>query len=151
MTVSSVASVGLHPPTLVFSASARSSATPVIRRVETLVVHLLSSADIELAKLGAHSGVDRFGPEVEWARLPTGEPYYSRAGSWLRGRVVERVDAHGSTLLIVEAIESSDRSDQGRTEAKPLVYHDRSWYVLDEHSRLWDTAVPFLTVYGRGE
>src|SRR3546814_14847557 len=102
MTVSAVASVSIHPPTLIFSASPMSSSTPTICRAETVVVHLLASDQIELAKLGARSGAERFGPDVEWGRLPTGEPYYPTANVWLRGRVVQRVDVNGSPLVVVE-------------------------------------------------
>ena len=118
MTVSSVASVAIDPPTLVFSASAMSSSTPTIKRAETVVVHLLASDKVELAKLGARSGAERFGADVEWSRLPTGEPYYPSANAWLRGRVVERFDVNGSTLVVVEAIQAKPRDDFD-TVAKP--------------------------------
>jgi flavin reductase (DIM6/NTAB) family NADH-FMN oxidoreductase RutF len=151
MTVSSVASVEVDPPTLVFSASRRSSATTTICRADTLVVHLLVSDNVDLAELGARSGVDRFGNDVDWGRLPTGEPYYPGANSWLRGRVVDRIDVHGSTLVVVEAIDAKPRSEKAAAEPSPLVYHNRKWFVLRERLMLPKTAVPFLTVYGRGE
>jgi flavin reductase (DIM6/NTAB) family NADH-FMN oxidoreductase RutF len=151
MTVSSVASVAIDPPTLVFSASPMSSSTPTICRADTVVVHLLASDQVDLAKLGARSGVERFGNHVEWARLPTGEPYYPNANSWLRGRVVQRVDVHGSTLIVVEAIEAKPRADGAESATKPLVYHDRKWFVLGDNSRLPESVVPFYAVYGRGE
>ncbi|QEW01828.1 flavin reductase family protein [Microbacterium lushaniae] len=151
MTVSSVASVAIDPPTLVFSASGRSSSTPTIRRADTVVVHLLASDQVELAKLGARSGVERFGDDVEWGRLPTGEPYYPRANAWLRGRVIERLNVHGSTLVVVEAIEAKPRAETPEKSPHPLVYHDRKWFVLNEHAALPRTVVPFYAVYGRGD
>lgn len=151
MTVSSVASVAIDPPTLVFSASPMSSSTPTIRRAETVVVHLLTSDRVELAKLGARSGAARFGDDVNWGRLPTGEPYYPDADAWLRGRVVQRVDVHGSTLMVVEAIEGKPRAEVPETAPRPLVYHDRKWFILGENSRLPDSVVPFYVVYGRGD
>lgn len=151
MTVSSLASVEIDPPTLVFSASGRSSGTPTILRAETVVVHLLASDEIALAKLGARSGVDRFGPDVDWARLPTGEPYYPSAGSWLRGRVVDRIDVHGSTLIVVEAIGAKPMPESAQPESQPLVYHNRNWFVLGPQAMLPATTVPFFTVYGRDE
>jgi len=152
MTVSSVASISIDPPTLIFSASAMSSSTPVIRRADTVVVHLLASDQIQLAKLGARSGAERFGKDVEWGRLPTGEPYYPAANSWLRGRVVERVDVHGSTLIVVEAIESkAPADDEPEKTPDPLVYHNRKWYVLNEKAELPRAAVPYFVVYGRDD
>lgn len=136
MTASSVFSVSIDPPTLVFSASALSSSTSTIREAETLVVHLTSADDVEIAKLGATSGVDRFGPDVEWDRLPTGEPYYPGASSWLRGKVINVVEASGSFLIVVEAIGSKPQSENDNADAKPLVYHNRTWHQLSENSKL---------------
>ncbi|MGK0741304.1 flavin reductase family protein [Leucobacter sp. Z1108] len=137
MTVSSLFSLGLEPPTLVFSASGISSSTPTIRKAKTVVVHLVDSDHVELAKLGATSGVDRFGEGVEWDRLPTGEPYYPNAGSWLRGRVSQLIDAAGSTIVVVEVLEGKPRDpDSAVPDLTPLVYHNRTWHKLDEHSAL---------------
>lgn len=139
MTVSSVASVTVDPPTLVFSASAISSSTPTIRRAETVVVHLLASDQVELARLGAKSGAARFGDDIEWARLPTGEPYYPKANSWIRGRVVELVGVYGSVLVVVEALEAKPDEDQYSADVQPLVYHNRKWFALSEHEALPDS------------
>lgn len=150
MTVSSVASVSIDPPTIMFSASAISSSTPVFRRAETVVVHLLEADQIALAKLGARSGAERFGNEVEWGRLPTGEPYYP-GPTWLRGRVTQRVDVNGSTVIIVEAIEAKPRVAAEESDPVPLVYHNREWHVLSEKSNLTVPVPSFYHVYGRDE
>ncbi|MBL5974904.1 MAG: flavin reductase [Candidatus Leucobacter sulfamidivorax] len=136
LTVSSLFSVGLEPPTLVFSASAMSSATPTILNAETVVVHLVGAEQIELAKLGATSGVDRFGPGIEWDRLPTGEPYYPGAADWIRGRVSQVVPAGGSNLVVVEALESKPHAADASPDLSPLVYHNRGWHVIGEHTKL---------------
>jgi flavin reductase (DIM6/NTAB) family NADH-FMN oxidoreductase RutF len=150
MTVSSVASVSIDPPTLMFSASGISSSTPTIRRAETVVVHMLAADQIALAKLGARSGAARFGDDVEWGRLPTGEPYYPGA-NWLRGRITHRVDVNGSTLVVVEAIQAKPFDGDDTAEPLPLVYHNRSWHVLTEKSTVPVSAVPFFRVFGRDE
>lgn len=136
MTVSSLFSVGLEPPTLVFSASAISSAAPTILNAETLVVHLLGADQLALAKLGATSGVDRFGSDVDWGRLPTGEPYYPSASAWIRGRVSTIVPAGGSNLIVVEAMESNSHDPELPADIAPLVYHNRTWHALGEQSKL---------------
>lgn len=150
MTVSSVASVSMDPPTLMFSASAFSSSTPAFRRAETVVVHLLAADQIALAKLGARSGVNRFGEDIDWGRLPTGEPYYPGA-NWLRGKVLQRVDVSGATLIIVEAVEAKPRDDEEDAAPTPLVYHSRRWHTLSEKSAVSDPIPAFFHVYGRDE
>lgn len=136
MTVSSLASVGIVPPTMVFSASPLSSATPTIRKAETVVVHLLTAEQVSLAKLAATSGVDRFGDDIEWDRLPTGEPYYPGASAWIRARIISRLDINGSTLVVVEALEAKPREDAEAEERQPLVYHNRTWHALGAESVL---------------
>src|SRR5690625_4005194 len=69
MTATSVCSVDADPPTVAFSASTRSSSTPTLLRASTVVVHLLSARQLDLAQLGATSGVDRFADTSLWQRL----------------------------------------------------------------------------------
>ncbi len=139
MTVSSVFSVSAEPPLLVFSASAMSSATQTFREAETVVVHLLGADQLELAKLGATSGVDRF-EGVAWESLPTGEPVYSEVHTWIRGRVVNKLQAGSSTVFLIEALESQS-PEEGSPEldaamAHPLVFHNRTWHSLSENTKL---------------
>lgn len=138
LTVSSLFSVSLEPPTLVFSASSLSSATPTILKADTVVVHMVDADQVDLAKLGATSGVNRFSDDVEWGRLPTGEPYYPGAAVWLRGRVKQIVPAGGSNLVVVEALEAKPRADEDPAHISPLVYHNRAWHVIGDHSKIPD-------------
>ncbi len=82
LTVSSVVSVSAEPPLLIFSVSALSSASEVLSRAETVVVHLLDAHDVDLAKFGATPGADRFDQTHRWSALATGEAVYDdvRAG-----------------------------------------------------------------------
>src|SRR6476659_4568964 len=57
MTVSSLFSVSAVPALLVFSASALSSSTSTIRAAETVVVHMLTDDDLDLARLCATRGI----------------------------------------------------------------------------------------------
>lgn len=139
MTVTSVFSVSAEPPLLVFSASALSSSTPTISAAETVIVHIPGADQLDLAKLAATSGVDRF-PEGLWMRLPTGEPVYPAAHAWIRGRIVNRLEAGTSTVFVVEALNAStpgaDTDEADARLARPLVYHNRTWHVLDDASKL---------------
>jgi flavin reductase (DIM6/NTAB) family NADH-FMN oxidoreductase RutF len=140
LTATSVFSVSVAPPLLVFSVSELSSSTPTIRRAESVVVHLLGAAQIDLAKLGATSGIDRFADTSIWSRLPTGEPYFPAAHAWIRGRVVNKMAAGGSTVVVVEALETHAPSagdvEADASIALPLVYHNRTWHHLNENSKL---------------
>ena len=134
LTATSVFSVSAEPPLLVFSVSDLSSSAPTILEAETVVVHLLGASQLDIAKLCATSGIDRFADTSIWDRLITGEPYFTGADSWIRGRVVQRMEAGRSTVIAVHALqalvpEASDETD-------PLVYHNRTWHSLGDHSEI---------------
>ena len=140
LTATSVFSVSAEPPLLVFSLSASSSSTPTLLAAETVVVHLLSAAQLDVAVLAATSGIDRFADTSTWSRLETGEPYFTSTPVWIRGRVIDRVEAGASTVLVVEALEAKT-PERGSPAADadtshPLVYHNRTWHVLSEASKL---------------
>ncbi|PYE16406.1 flavin reductase (DIM6/NTAB) family NADH-FMN oxidoreductase RutF [Williamsia limnetica] len=134
LTATSVSSVSVDPPLLMFSVSHQSSSTATIRAAETVVVHLLSVDELQIAKLGATSGIDRFADSSIWSRLPTGEPHFPAARTWIRGKVVSQMDAGSSTVIAVEALEIKDVADE--CSSAPLVYHDRTWHALGEGSRV---------------
>jgi len=133
LTATSVASVSADPPLIVFSVSEISSSSPTIRAASTLVVHLLGVDQLHLAKLGATSGIDRFADESLWEVLPTGETYFPDARTWIRARVVDVIVAAGSAVVLVEALEAKPGDD---TQHEPLVYHNRTWHRLGDHSRI---------------
>lgn len=137
LTATSVASVSAEPPLLIFSISAQSSASGVLLRAETVVVHLLDAHDIDVAKLGATSGVDRFAEEHRWSRLVTGEPVYHDVRAWVRCAVIGRMDAGGSTVIAAHALQSRlQREVRSGEDGDALVYHNRAWHRLGEHSRI---------------
>ncbi|MEO8528842.1 MAG: flavin reductase family protein [Pseudolysinimonas sp.] len=135
ITVSSVFSVSAEPPLMVFSISGRSFSAPTIRRAETLVVHLLDARQLHIARLCSTSGIDRFADTSIWSRLPTGEPHFPGVPVWIRGRVINRMEAGDSTVIAIHALESGHTDNPATT---PLVYHNRTWHALGDASRLDD-------------
>jgi flavin reductase (DIM6/NTAB) family NADH-FMN oxidoreductase RutF len=119
LTATSVISVSAEPPLFVFSVSAQSSSSATITSSDTVVVHLLEADQLELAQLGATSGIDRFAQAPEWSRLVTGEPVFHAAPVW----------------IAVHALQSNVSSNT-EAEAEPLVYHNRTWHRLGSHSRI---------------
>ena len=137
LTATSVASVSAEPPLLVFSLSSLSSASAAIAASDTIVVHLLDEHDLDLAKRSATSGVDRFADTSAWARLATGEPVFPGVRAWVRCSIINRMDAGGSTVIAAHALQHHVGRDVGPGEGGgALVYHNRSWHRLGEHSTL---------------
>jgi flavin reductase (DIM6/NTAB) family NADH-FMN oxidoreductase RutF len=140
LTATSVSSVSAEPPQLVFSVSTLSSASPTFVRASTVIVHLLDADDLDVAKLGATSGIDRFADPLTWTRLATGEPVYHGVRAWVRCAVIDRMDAGGSTIIAAHALQSSIRpsssADGADEHSNALVYHNRTWHRLGRHSEL---------------
>ncbi|MFT4468854.1 flavin reductase family protein [Arthrobacter sulfonylureivorans] len=134
LTATSVISISAAPPILAFSLSSTSSASAAILKAETVVIHLLTAHDLPIAQLCSTSGLDRFADLTLWRRLSTGEPIFHSVVNRIRGRIANTVDAGGSTIVAVEALESS--VTEAPAAVSPLIYHDRTWHHLGRHSVL---------------
>lgn len=132
MTVSSLISVSAAPPTVAFSLSARSGSTAAVLAAGSMVIHLLRYPDLELALLGATSGVDRFGPDHPWVRLPSGEPRYTAVATWFRARITGSLPVEGATVIVAELLEGASALSADAPELESLIYLDRRWHRLRE-------------------
>lgn len=135
LTATSVASVNADPPLLMFSVTTASSATKVIVRAETVVVHLLDVPDLRLAQIGATKGIDRFADAASWTRLSTGETVFHGVRAWLRCRIIDTIDAEGSTVIAARVLQAGINRDVTSGAVPPaLAYVDRRWHRLDADS-----------------
>jgi flavin reductase (DIM6/NTAB) family NADH-FMN oxidoreductase RutF len=132
LTATSVFSVSADPAILVFSISGQSSSAPTIEKADTVVVHLLGADQLDVAKLFATSGVDRFADRSSWHRLVTGEPVIHGVPVWIRGQIIDRMSAGGSTIVAVHALQAH----LPEHDVAPLVYHNRAWHHIGDHSRI---------------
>jgi flavin reductase (DIM6/NTAB) family NADH-FMN oxidoreductase RutF len=133
LTATSVFSVSADPALFVFSISDMSSSGATLRNADTLIVHILSGEQLDLAKLGAARGVDRFADTSQWSRLLTGEPFFLDCPTWIRGRIVNTLKAGSSTLVVVHALQAGFEADD---DVEPLVYYNRTWHRLCEASTI---------------
>jgi flavin reductase (DIM6/NTAB) family NADH-FMN oxidoreductase RutF len=130
LTLSSLISVSATPPTVAFSLSDASTSAAAVRRAGTMVIHFPRLRDVALAQLCATSGADRFGPNVPWARLSTGEPRYTDIDIWFRARIIHQLTVTGATLIVAELIEGSVPSARDATDHLSMVYLNRRWHGL---------------------
>ena len=129
MTVSSLISISASPPMVAFSLSASSSSAKAVERASSVVVHFVRRADMQLARLCATSGKDRFGPDVRWARLEGGEPYYPQVALWFRAEIRGRLDTPSACLVTAE-LTSVSPGAHATARAEALVYSNRAWHAL---------------------
>ncbi len=129
-TATSLISVSADPPVLTFSIDSGSSSWPALAEVDTLVVNFLAAAQVEVSARFATHGIDRFA-DGGWSLLPTGEPVLDGSPSWVRGRVLQRTAIGRSFLVSVLALEVVHAGSTA-----PLVYHDRTYHALGDHTIL---------------
>lgn len=129
LTVSSLISVSASPPTVAFSLSDLSSSARALGRAETLVVHFVRRSDMQLARLCATSGTERFGAGTPWTRLETGEPFYPQVELWFRAAMRARLAVPGASLVTAELLRVSSASHEEK-ESEALVYANRTWHGL---------------------
>jgi flavin reductase (DIM6/NTAB) family NADH-FMN oxidoreductase RutF len=134
-TATSVISVSAEPPLLAFSLASTSSSWPAVSRARTLTVSFLADHQDDVSARFATSGIDRFAAGG-WRALPTGEPVIEDAVSWLRAEILERTAVGGSYLVTVQALASSEVPQRAVETSKPLVYHDRRYHRIGDHSAL---------------
>jgi flavin reductase (DIM6/NTAB) family NADH-FMN oxidoreductase RutF len=129
-TATSVFSISTEPPLLGFSIAGTSSSLPAVRGAPSLVVNFLAADQADVAARFARKNIDRFAG-VDWLPLPTGEPVLRGGTAWVRGHIEQRTPAGESLLVVVRAVLADYDEDQG-----PLVYVDRTYHQLGDHSRL---------------
>jgi flavin reductase (DIM6/NTAB) family NADH-FMN oxidoreductase RutF len=129
LTISSLISVSTNPPTIAFSLSEASSNARSILLAETVVVHFVRRRDMQLARLCATSGVERFGSSLNWGRLATGEPFYPEVEPWFRAVVRGRLAVPGACVVTAELLEVSGLSNES-LENEVLIYSNRTWHGL---------------------
>lgn len=128
-TATSVISVSAEPPVLAFSLAATSSSRAAVESAESVVVNFLGPGQEEVATRFALRGIDRF-EGVSWCPLPTGEPVLRGTAAWIRAEIDTRIPVGDSLLVTLRARLAHQREDPA-----PLVYVDRGYHRLGDHSR----------------
>ena len=140
ITASSVASVSAEPPLLAFSLAASSGSAAALAVASSVVVHLLTTDDLDLAKTFANSNSERFTGTMPWTRLETGEPLLVHGGYALRCKILSRTPAGGSLLLAAQVLEIMTPGRNAKSvpvsPGAAMVYHSRNFHALGEHSMM---------------
>jgi Conserved protein/domain typically associated with flavoprotein oxygenases, DIM6/NTAB family len=134
LTVSSLISISAEPPLVALSLSKQSRAAEALIAAGSMVIHFPRYGDLDIARLCATPGADRFGDGIEWDTLPTGEPRYRQITTWFRAEIHKTLPLEGATLVTAE-LRQGDCPDCPSASRKSvasdsLVYLDRSWRGL---------------------
>ena len=143
MTVTSVTSLAVDPPTLLVSINRDASSFPLIRRYGAFGVNILAADQLDIAERfagkGGLKGADRFAGS-QWVTAVSGVPLLVGALSAVDCEVEEIVERHSHGIVIGRV--SSVRNSTGNAA---LAYWHGQYVAVDQDedaARLAEVSVP---------
>jgi flavin reductase (DIM6/NTAB) family NADH-FMN oxidoreductase RutF len=143
MTVTSVSSLSVDPPTLIVSINRESSSWPLLRRYGFFGVNILTADQLDVAERfagkGGLKGVDRF-TGTQWTTRVSGVPLLAAALAAIDCEVEEIVERHSHAIVIGRVL---DLQLSPRTAA--LAYWQGQYVAIDQNEdaiRLAEVSLP---------
>jgi len=143
MTVTSVASLSVDPPTLIVSINRGASSWPLLKRHGVFGVNILTSDQIDIAERfagkGGLTGAERFAG-AEWRTRASGVPLLVGALAAIDCEVEEIVERHSHAIVIGRV---KDLQISSRTAA--LAYWQGQYVAIDRDEdavRLAEVSLP---------
>jgi flavin reductase (DIM6/NTAB) family NADH-FMN oxidoreductase RutF len=143
MTVTSVSSLSIDPPSLIVSINRSASSWPLLQRYGFFGVNILASDQLAIAERftgkGGLKGADRF-VGAEWTTRTSGVPLLVGALAAIECEVEEAIERHSHAIVIgrVLDVQSSSRS-------AALAYWHGQYVAIDQDEdavRLAEVSVP---------
>jgi flavin reductase (DIM6/NTAB) family NADH-FMN oxidoreductase RutF len=143
MTVTSVASLSVDPPTLIVSINRESSSLPLLKRYGFFGVNILTADQLDVAERftgkGGLKGADRFAG-AQWTTRISGAPLLADALAAIDCEVEELIERHSHAIVIGRVL---DLQLSSRTAA--LAYWQGQYVAIDQNEdaiRLAEVSVP---------
>ena len=143
MTVTSVSSLAVDPPSLIVSLNRESSSWPLVKRYGFFGVNILTADQIDIAERftgkGGLKGADRF-RGARWITRASGVPLLAEALAAIDCEVEDVIERHSHAIVIGRVL---DVAVSARTAA--LAYWQGRYVAIDQDEdavRLADVSVP---------
>jgi flavin reductase (DIM6/NTAB) family NADH-FMN oxidoreductase RutF len=143
MTVTSVSSLSIDPPTLIVSINRESSSWPLIKRYGFFGVNILTADQIDIAERftgkGGLKGADRF-VGAEWTTRASGVPLLVDALAAVDCEVEDIVERHSHAIVIGRVLDL-----QASTRTAALAYWQGQYVAIDQNEdaiRLAEVSLP---------
>ncbi|MDE5461366.1 flavin reductase family protein [Bradyrhizobium sp. CSS354] len=143
MTVTSVSSFSVDPPTLIVSINRDASSVPLIRRHGAFGVNILAADQLDIAERfagkGGLKGADRFAG-ARWGTAVSGVPLLVGALSAVDCEVEEIIERHSHGIVIGRVLDV-----RNSTRNAALAYWHGQYVAVDQDEdpvRLADVSVP---------
>jgi flavin reductase (DIM6/NTAB) family NADH-FMN oxidoreductase RutF len=149
MTVTSVSSLSVEPPTLIVSINRESSSWPILKRQGFFGVNILGAGQLDVAERftgkGGLKGADRFAG-AQWTTRISGVPLLVGALAAIDCEVEEIVERHSHAIVIGRVL---DIQKSGHTAA--LAYWQGRYVAVDQDedaARLAEVSLPLASARG---
>ena len=143
MTVTSVSSLSVEPPTLIVSINRESSSWPLLKRLGVFGVNILTADQLDIAERftgkDGLKGADRFAG-AEWVTRASGVPLLVGALAAIDCEVEDIVERHSHAIVIGRVL---DMQLSSRTAA--LAYWQGQYVAIDQNEdavRLAEVSLP---------
>jgi flavin reductase (DIM6/NTAB) family NADH-FMN oxidoreductase RutF len=150
MTVTSVSSLSVDPPTLIVSLNREASSWPLVKRHGFFGVNILAADQLEVAERftgkGGLKGAERFAG-AQWVTRVSGVPLLVGALSAIECAVEETIERHSHAIVIGRVL---DIQTSGRTAA--LAYWQGRYVAVDQDedaARLAEVSLPLAHARAR--
>jgi flavin reductase (DIM6/NTAB) family NADH-FMN oxidoreductase RutF len=149
MTVTSVSSLSVDPPTLIVSINRESSSWPILKRQGFFGVNILAADQLDVAERftgkGGLKGADRFAG-AQWTTRISGVPLLAGALAAIDCEVEDIVERHSHAIVIGRVL---DIQTSGHTAA--LAYWQGRYVAVDQDedaAKLAEVSLPLASARG---
>jgi flavin reductase (DIM6/NTAB) family NADH-FMN oxidoreductase RutF len=149
MTVTSVSSLSVEPPTLIVSINRESSSWPILKRQGFFGVNILAADQLDVAERftgkGGVKGADRFSG-AQWTTRISGVPLLAGALAAIDCEVEDIVERHSHAIVIGRGL---DIQTSGHTAA--LAYWQGRYVAVDQDedaAKLAEVSLPLASARG---
>jgi flavin reductase (DIM6/NTAB) family NADH-FMN oxidoreductase RutF len=143
MTVTSVASLSVEPPTLIVSINRESSSWPLLKRYKFFGVNILNADQLDIAERftgkGGLKGAERFAG-AEWTTRASGVPLLAGALAAVDCEVEDIVERHSHAIVIGRVLDM-----QLSSRSAALAYWQGQYVAIDQNEdaiRLAEVSLP---------
>ena len=150
MTVTSVASLSVEPPSLIVSINRTASSWPLLKRYGAFGVNILTSDQVEIAERfsgkGGSKGAERFSG-AKWTMRASGVPLLVDALAAIDCEVEEVIERHSHAIVIGRVL---DLQISSRTAA--LAYWQGQYVAIDQEedaAKLAEVSLPSRHLHAR--
>jgi flavin reductase (DIM6/NTAB) family NADH-FMN oxidoreductase RutF len=143
MTVTSVASLAVDPPTLIVSINRQSSSWPLLQRYRSFGVNILTADQVDIAErfsgIDGLKGLDRFGG-AEWVSGVSGVPLLVGALAAIDCKVEEIVERYSHAIILGRVLKL-----QQSPRKAALAYWQGNYVAIDQDedaAKLAEVSLP---------